>query len=117
MAIFVDNAFIAASVRSGPLTHTSRWCHLLSSLPGEAGTAELLTFVAQLKLQWKYLQHAGSHREHFDLTSPKRELALKLGALELAYPAEVGALLAAKKEGREFDLASHRAAEVAATHG
>ena len=80
MSVYVDNAYIPAKVRSGPLTHDSRWCHMTADT-----TEELVTMALAIGLQSKYIQFPGSWREHFDVTEPKRRLAVAKGAVEVDF--------------------------------
>lgn len=80
MTVYVDNAFIPAKVRSGSLTHDSKWCHLTAD-----STKELVDFAVGLGLQAGYLQYPGTWKEHFDVTEPKRRLAVSKGAVEVSY--------------------------------
>lgn len=60
-----------------------RWgpsAHLLSDLPGEGGTRELLAFAAALGIPAAALQNPGSSREHIDLAGPWLEAARAAGA-------------------------------------
>lgn len=80
MPIFVDN------IKTYPNTklRQKQWCHCVSDLDGAEGTEELLDFARSLGLKDIWLQHAGKHTEHFDLTPAKRALAIKLGATEIS---------------------------------
>jgi hypothetical protein len=78
VTVYVDNAHIPAKVRSGRLTHDSTWCHLTAD-----STEELVAFAVSLGLQAKYLQYPGTWKEHFDVTAPKRALAVAKGAQEV----------------------------------
>ncbi|WP_455833727.1 DUF4031 domain-containing protein [Pseudarthrobacter siccitolerans] len=80
MTVYVDDAFIPAKVRSGRLTHDSRWCHLTAD-----STEELVAFAASIGLQAKYIQYPGTWKEHFDVTEPKRRQAVAKGAVEVNY--------------------------------
>jgi len=84
MTVYVDDAYIPAKVRSGRLTHDSRWCHLTAD-----STEELIAFAVGLGLQEKYIQFRGTWKEHFDVTAPKRRLAVAKGAVEVGYRARV----------------------------
>lgn len=46
----------------------------------------------------EWIQHAGSHREHFDVTDTVRRRAIALGAEEISYPRGTAELLARKRE-------------------
>lgn len=60
-------------------------CHLISTLPGTEGTAELLAFGAQIGIPDIAIQYEGSHREHFDLFGPRIAEADKAGAAQVSY--------------------------------
>lgn len=53
-------------------------CHMFADT-----TEELLAMVDTIGVQRKWIQHAGTYREHFDIAKGKRALAIKAGALEL----------------------------------
>ena len=66
-------------------------CHLLAE-PDDAslGTDELLAMVDAIGVPRRWLQHAGTHREHFDICLSKRDAAIRAGAVpvtvrEMAY--------------------------------
>jgi hypothetical protein len=80
MSVYVDDAYIPAKVRSGSLTHDSRWCHLTAD-----STEELVAFAVSIGLQAKYIQYPGTWKEHFDVTAPKRRMAVAKGAVEVGY--------------------------------
>lgn len=78
MAVYVDNAYIRAVVKSGPLRHDSRWCHLTADT-----TEELVAMARAIGLQAKYIQYPGTWKEHFDVTEAKRAQAVAKGAQEV----------------------------------
>lgn len=80
MTVYVDDAFIEATVPNGSARHTSRWCHMTAD-----STAELVAFAVRLGLRASYLQHPGEWHEHFDVTAGKRHQAVRLGAKEIGY--------------------------------
>ena len=60
-----------------------RWgpsAHLLSDLPGDAGTRELTAFAVSLGIPAEGIQHRGRYSEHFDLAGPWLEAAREAGA-------------------------------------
>jgi hypothetical protein len=57
--------------------------HCSSDLPGEAGTAELLTFAARIGLRAEWLQKRGTETEHFDLFDGAIARARAAGAVEV----------------------------------
>jgi hypothetical protein len=85
--------WLPAGVRRG-----DRMYHVLSDLPGEAGSEELRAFVAVCGVQPRWVQYAGTYREHFDVPPDTAECLLRGGA-RLATNREVGALLRAKRAG------------------
>ena len=96
MAVYVDNAYISAKVRSGRLTHDSRWCHMTADT-----TEELVAFAVSIGLQAKYLQYPGTWKEHFDVTEAKRRIAVVKGAVEVDYRERVAEMVALRKRKRE----------------
>lgn len=77
--IVVDTAQMwgALNRRLGPS------CHMVSDLPGAAGTAELTAFAARIGLRLSWLQKPGTRHEHFDLFGKRRATAVELGAREV----------------------------------
>jgi Protein of unknown function (DUF4031) len=53
---------------------------MMSDLPREDGTRELIVFALRLGLKKQWIQYPGTHKEHFDLTETKHKLAIRLGA-------------------------------------
>lgn len=78
MTVYVDNAFISATVLNGSARHTSEWCHLMAD-----STEELVEFAKRLGLRRGYIQHLGTWKEHFDVTVGKRAQAVRMGAVEV----------------------------------
>lgn len=74
--IYVDDMRMLATV--GRLT--ARWSHMWS----DTSTAELLAFASGISLNPKWIQNSRGFI-HFDLTESKRELAVRAGAVEVAY--------------------------------
>lgn len=97
MTVFVDNAFIQATVRNNRFRHTSRWCHLMCDGPD----SELVAFAESIGLKAAWLQNGGTFTSHFDVTEPKRHAAVKAGAVEISWHA-TGELLEARRAGRRF---------------
>lgn len=54
--------------------------HLVSDLPGEAGTTELLAFAKRIGMRAEWLQKAGTRHEHFDVFEGRYERAIAAGA-------------------------------------
>ncbi len=50
-------------------------CHMIAD-----STDELLAMADTIGIQRKWLQHAGTYKEHFDIALSKRALALQHGA-------------------------------------
>lgn len=88
MAVYVDDMYAFARLTGRP----AKWCHLMADT-----TEELQAFASRLGLRPAWLQHAGTYREHFDITMTKRREAVRGGAIEISYPRGTAALLARKK--------------------
>jgi len=74
-------------------------CHLLSTLAGDAGRAELLAFAALIGLREAWLQKPGDATEHFDLFGSRIERARRAGAVEMDRAAFVAAIRAKREKG------------------
>lgn len=70
MSVYVDDAAIAYR---GMLMH-----HMFGDT-----TAELLAMVDRIGVQRKWIQNAGTYREHFDVCAAKRAAAVRAGAIEI----------------------------------
>ena len=53
-------------------------CHMVADT-----TAELLAMADTIGVARRWLQHAGTPKEHFDIALSKRALAIKAGAIEV----------------------------------
>lgn len=88
MTVFVDDMRLRRHLTRRP----ARWSHLFADT-----TEELLEFAGRLGLRPEWLQHAGTHREHFDVTDTVRRRALAAGAVAIRYPRGTAELLERKK--------------------
>ncbi len=88
MAVYVDD--MRRRARVGRLDAT--WSHLLADTP-----EELDAVARRMGLRRSWLQHEGTPREHYDLTDPRRETALRLGALSITYPHGTAEVIARKR--------------------
>lgn len=70
MSVYVDN--MRASY--GRMT----MCHMIAD-----STDELLAMVDRIGVDRKWIQHADTHLEHFDIALSKRKLAIEAGAIPL----------------------------------
>jgi hypothetical protein len=100
MTVYVDNMQRRAQV--GRLNAV--WSHLMADT-----TEELNEFALRLRLATWWIQHPGTSLEHYDVTEPKRQLALRLGAVHIEYGREGGTFTLAKARGQKFDLEGLRA--------
>lgn len=81
MSVYVDPLFTQVAreprARRVDAKHRHQWCHLLAD-----STEELIAFAKRLgmKREWFQDDNAGGH---FDLVPTRRELAVKLGAVEV----------------------------------
>jgi len=55
--------------------------HLMSDLPGEAGTAELDAFARRIGIRTKWRQNSGTETEHYDLFGSRLDQAADAGAV------------------------------------
>lgn len=58
-----------------------RTAHLVSTLLGDEGTAELVAFAVSIGMKEAWIQHRDEPREHFDLMGGKCEAAIARGAV------------------------------------
>lgn len=78
MAVYVDDVRIRADVPNGPHMVHGVWCHMT------ADTREELDAMAErIGLRRGWIQHPGTWKEHYDLTSTKRREAIRAGAIEV----------------------------------
>jgi len=66
-------------------------CHMLADTH-----EELVAMAAKIGVQRRWIQHEGTHREHFDISLTKRALAVQQGAVEITWK-EAGAKVAQKR--------------------
>lgn len=78
MTVYVDTAFIEATVPNGRVRHNSKWCHLTADTK-----AELHEFAQRLGLRRSYFQDKPSGRWHYDVTEGMRWKAIRMGAVEI----------------------------------
>lgn len=69
-------------------------CHMLADT-----TAELLAMADAIGVERRWLQDAGTYREHFDIALSKRKLAIERGAIVISRPA-LGMMLKRRKAAR-----------------
>lgn len=61
-----------------------KWCsHLVSDLPGEEGSRELIAFARKIGMRKEWLQKSGAAHEHFDVYGKRRRRALGAGCIEV----------------------------------
>lgn len=90
MACYVDD-MMRPHTMSGQ--RPAKWSHLLADT-----SEELAEMAAQLGLKPRWLQHPGTHREHYDVTATIRREALRFGAEPISYPRGTAELLERKRE-------------------
>ena len=67
-------------------------CHMLADT-----SAELHAMADRIGVARRWCQHAGTPREHYDISLGKRALAVEAGAIEIG-PRELGALLRKRRQ-------------------
>jgi hypothetical protein len=86
-------------------------CHMLADT-----TEELLAMADRIGVQRKWIQKAGTDREHFDIALSKRALAIKLGA-RLVGSRELVAIMQCKRTAlAHLEPTRSRASEPARAH-
>ncbi len=73
MSVYVDNFYL-----SGVTFRGMKMSHLIADT-----TEELLLMVDKIGVKRKWIQHAGTCNEHFDICFSKRAKAIKIGAVEI----------------------------------
>lgn len=96
MSVYVDDMRRPARPAGYRGRGTPRWSHLFADSP-----AELRSFAIRLGLSPSWLQHAGTHREHYDVTDTVRKRALQLGAAPITYPRGVADLMERRRRASE----------------
>ena len=76
--------------------------HLMSTLPGEEGSAELEAFRKRLGLKRQWLQKAGTIYEHYDAMRGRIDAAIGLGATPIDRR-QMGRVMMAKKRGEVWE--------------
>ena len=72
-------------------------CHLIADT-----TDELLAMVDRIGVHRRWIQDAGTKREHFDIALSKKRLALAAGAIEIEYGSELARMLAQRDKGERM---------------
>ena len=70
MSVYVDDMYAGYG--------RMKMCHMVADT-----TEELMGMASAIGVNRKWLQHAGTHREHFDICMSKKAKALTLGALHV----------------------------------
>ena len=85
MAVYVDNM----NAKVGRMI----MCHMMADT-----TEELLTMADKIGVDRKWIQHAGTPKEHFDVAKVSRAKAVAAGAIEITMK-EMGKFYISKKRG------------------
>ena len=70
-----------------------KMCHMFAD-----STEELQLMADKIGILRKWIQHAGTIKEHFDICLSKRAKAIGMGAIEITYPEGVQSLMRQRKE-------------------
>jgi hypothetical protein len=89
MTVYVDDMRRPAQLLGRP----AKWSHMLADTP-----QELADMAEEMGLRPEWLQHAGTYREHYDVTETKRAQAIGFGAVPISYPRGTADLLKAKRQ-------------------
>ena len=90
MTVYVDD--MAAPY--GPMI----MCHMIADT-----TLELLAMADAIGVQRKWIQQAGTYREHFDIAKSKRALAIQHGAVPIT-TRELGHMLRERRLAQPTDV-------------
>jgi len=71
-----------------------KMCHMIAD-----SSEELLQMADRIGVQRKWLQHAGTQHEHFDIAMSKRRLAVAAGAVEVTR-LQLGRILRERREAQ-----------------
>ena len=74
MTVYVDDMHLDPMGQFGRM----KMCHMIADT-----TEELLSMAEKIGVSHWHLQHASKPREHFDIATSKRTLAVKYGAVEI----------------------------------
>lgn len=96
MTVYVDDFNIKAEVPNGKRTVKGVWCHMTADT-----REELDTMADEIGLRRAWIQHPGTWQEHYDVTQPKRNLAVQRGAVEVSFRERTREMYAAEKIRRE----------------
>ena len=86
MTVYVDNMHLLPMGRRGRM----KMCHMIAD-----SSEELLAMADRIGVARRWLQYAGTPREHFDIAMTKRSLAVEAGAVEITWR-ELGQMLKAR---------------------
>ncbi len=88
MAVYVDDMHLT---KLGQYRRM-KMCHMVADSP-----QELLAMADMIGVQRKWIQHAGTVKEHFDICMSKRAKAIEAGAVEVTME-QVALMVRAKRE-------------------
>lgn len=84
MTVYVDNFFQG--------WHRMQMCHMVAD-----SREEMAAMADLIGLQRRWIQHAGTPKEHYDVSRAKRELAVQYGAQEITVR-QLGTMVARRRE-------------------
>jgi len=79
VSVYVDNFEVPADVPNGARAVRGVWSHMTADT-----SEELLEMARRIGLRPEWIQHAGTWKEHFDVTLAKKRLAIAAGAIEVS---------------------------------
>lgn len=79
MAVYVDPILMYTPENGQTKRRGYRWCHMIADTP-----EELREMAEKIGASKRYLHHAETEKEHFDLTPPRRASAVYHGAIEIS---------------------------------
>lgn len=79
MSVYVDDMEAEYSYTGSRKFYTMKMCHMIADT-----TEELLDMAGRIGVRPKWIQDAGTYREHFDICRSKRALAVEHGAIQVS---------------------------------
>lgn len=95
MTVYVDDFLIQADVPNNGRIVRGKWSHMYAD-----SREELEAFATRLGLKKEWIQYPDTWKEHFDVTAPKRALAIRLGAVKIGYASKESIELTNRKRAK-----------------
>ena len=91
MTVYVDDMYLTPLGQFGRM----KMSHMIAD-----STEELMAMADRVGIDRRWLQNAGTHREHFDISSGKRAIAIRHGAVEVTMR-QLGKMIRERRSRKE----------------